>query len=372
MLKKRLKKIKKFLKKNSAQAFLVSNFHNIFYLSSFRTLTENERESWLLITQENQYLLSDGRYFDSQKLQSKDLYSYLLITPENNFLKLLEKIFLKEKIKKCFFEAEDLKFFELEILKKSFSFVDFLPSYQMVIKQREIKDEKEIEAIKKASEASDQCLREILKTLKVGQSEKEIAFQIEFWLKKNGFDLAFYPIVAIDENSSIIHYDTRLNGEKKIKKNSLILIDFGAKYNHYLSDITRVIFFGKPKQEILNVYQKLFQAQIKTVDFFKQKVVSQTKIKEVDLFCRKEIDKAFLPVYPHSTGHGVGLEIHEYPKLSLLNEDFFQKNQVLTIEPGVYFEGRWGLRIEDTVFLSSSGFETLTKFPKEPIIIKWL
>lgn len=353
-----IKKFKKTLQENSLDAFLVSNFYNIFYLSEFRTLTENEREAWMLITSKNNYLLSDSRYINREDKEKR------LITPEKGFIKHLQEIFKEEKIKTCGIEADDLKISEFNKLKKYFPQINLIETEKLLLKQREIKDEKEIDKIKKACQIADQCLTEIIKTIKTGQTEKEIAFKIEFWLKEKGYDLAFYPIVAIDKNSSIIHYDTRNGNNKKIKKNSVILIDFGVKYQSYLSDITRMVFFGKPTDEQINVYQNLLSIQEKTL---KNNYSKTTQ--EIDQYCRKLIKEKNLPNYPHSTGHGVGLEIHEYPKIAPNSQDKLLENQIITIEPGIYFQEKWGMRIEDTVLVKKNHLETLTKFTKKPLII---
>ena len=389
MLQPRLDKLRKTLKEKRLDAFLVSNSYNILYLSGFKTLTDNEREAWLFITAKNSYLFSDSRYLSfpprnmvRDKLQraivplgksrkidppvkpEDDGLERKLITPENSLIKHLKRIIVEEKIRTLGIEGEDLKINEFNKLKQELR-VEVVPTERLIIKQREIKDGEEIEKIRKACQIGDECLTEIVKTIKIGQTEKEIAFRIEFWLKEKGFDLAFYPIVSVDANSAVPHYDTKSGNNKKVKKRSIILIDFGAKYQDYLSDITRMVFVGKPKGEILNTYNHLLDTQTKTIQKLHLRGVRQgvAKLKEVDSFCREKLN------YPHSTGHGVGLEIHEYPKISITSADILLPNQVVTIEPGVYFEGKWGVRIEDTVVVKKKGVEILTKFSKQLLTI---
>lgn len=361
-MKQRLDKLRQALKEKNIDALLVSNFYNILYLSGFKTLTENEREGWMLVTTRKSYLFSDSRYLNlkTQNLNGKSTSQILkLITPETGLIKHLQGIFQEEGIKTCGVEADDLKIFEFEQLKKYLPETKFIPTEKLIIKQRETKDETEIEKIKKACEIADQCLKETLYLIKVGKTEKEIAFKIEFWLKEKNYDMAFYPIVAVDENSAVPHYDTRNGDNKKVKNGSVILIDFGAKYENYLSDITRMIFVGKPNNEMLETYKKLQKIQNLTTAHLEDGMAT----KEVDEFCRKKI------TYPHSTGHGVGLEIHEYPKISFTSTETLHKNQVVTIEPGVYFEGKWGMRIEDTVLVKENGVEVLTKFSKDLLVL---
>ncbi len=360
MFKIRVEIFRKTFKEKNLDAFLVSNFYNIFYLSGFKTLVPEEREAWLLITTKNSYVFTDSRYSSGQTKNIK------LLTPEKGLVKHLQEIISEEKIKSVGIEAEDLKLIEFQHFIQYLKEVRFVPTERLIVKQREIKEAGEAEKIRKACRISDECLAEIVKTIKLGQTEKEIAFKMEFWLKEKGFDLAFYPIVAVDENSAVIHYDTRGGSNKKAKKGSVVLVDFGAKYQDYVSDTTRVIFVGKPSNEILNTYSKLLAAQTKTV----LKSHAGSEGKEIDALCRQLLTaRSPLFTYSHSTGHGVGLEVHEYPKIAPRSEDKILPGQVITVEPGVYFEGKWGMRIEDTVLVKKDGVEILTKFSKKPLMI---
>jgi Xaa-Pro aminopeptidase len=347
-------------------ALLVSNFYNILYLTGFKTLTDNERAAWILVTKNNNYLFTDGRYLNKNyKLRITD-YELKLIEPGRSVLSHLRQIIKKEKIKKLGVEGEDLKLSEYERLKKTLPDINIVSTEKLIIKLREIKDGGEIDKIKKAGEIADRCLKEVIKTIKVGMAEKELAFKIEFWLKENGYNIAFDPIVAIDKNSAIPHYATK-DGQGRIREGSVVLIDFGAKYQDYVSDITRMVFIN-PKAQTIKIYHALLTIQEKTITTLVRPHQSCT---DIDQACRKLITNCQLPNYPHSTGHGVGLEIHEYPKISQTSTDEIKFGQVFTIEPGVYFEGKWGIRIEDTVYINNRlQPKTLTKFSKQPLIIK--
>jgi Xaa-Pro aminopeptidase len=252
-------------------------------------------------------------------------------------------------------------------MKEFLTNVEMISLEKLIIKIREIKDEVEINNLRTACQIADQCLDEIVKTIKIGTTEKEIAFKIEFWLKEKGYDMSFYPIIAIDKNSAIPHYDTRNGINENVKKNSIILIDYGAKYKNYHSDTTRMIFVGKPTDEMINTYKILLNAQEKTI---KQLKIDNNPV-SLDQFCRRELtSNNQLPSYSHSTGHGVGLQIHEFPKISFTSTDVLLPNQVVTIEPGVYLNDKWGMRIEDTVLIKEKGqVEVLTKFSKQLMVI---
>ncbi len=356
----------KIFTENKIDAFLVSGFYNILYLTNFKTLAPQEREAWVLIAENKTYLFSDGRYLDKLKVKSEKLkVEYRLITPEKGLAHHLQEIIRQERIRRLGFEAEDLKFNEYGSLSKKLNGIKLVPLNKKISQLREIKKRDEIQKIKKACEISTRCLKEIIKTVKIGQTEKEIAFRIEYWIKGKGYEAAFDQIVAVDQNTATPHYDTK-SGDAKIKKNSILLIDFGSKFQDYCSDMTRIFFVGRPTNELENIYNKLLDVQKKTT-----KQISQVlQLKAMDRFCRRELQKNGLPNFPHSTGHGLGLEVHEFPSISSKSKDKVVENQVFTIEPGAYYPGKFGMRIEDTILVGKDNQPIiLTKFPKEAIII---
>ncbi len=375
MIQQRIKKLRKILVEKNLDGFLVSNFHNVLYLTGFKTLTENEREAWTLVTKNNIYLFTDARYMSfPRKRESREMdppikseddnVKYKLITPEKGLIKHLQEIVEEERINQLGFEGDDLKVNELQKIKDHLTNIKTVSLEKFIIKIREIKDEEEINNLGTACKIADECLEDVTKLIRPGISEKEIAFKIEFWLKEKGYDMSFYPIVAVDKNSAIPHYDTRAGNNEKVKKNSIILIDYGAKFKDYHSDTTRMIFTGKPSGEMINTYQTLLNAQTQSIERLK---IDSNPV-SVDQFCRRLMTTNLS--YPHSTGHGVGLQIHEFPKISFTSTDVLLPNQVVTIEPGVYFENKWGMRIEDTVLIKEKGeIEVLTKFSKKSLII---
>ncbi len=373
MLQQRVEKLRKILAEKNLNGFLVSNFYNLLYLTGFKTLTDDEREAWGLVTKDNIYLFTDSRYIKDQKSKIKttnqilNIFQPKIITPEKGLIKHLQEIVKEEKIQRLGFEGDDLKVNELQKIKEKLINVELISLEKLIIKVREIKDRDEINKIRTACQISDQCFKKIVRTIKVGTTEKEMAFKIEFWLKEKNYDLSFYPIVAVDKNSAIPHYDTRNGRDEKVKKNSIILIDFGAKFQDYHSDMTRMVFVGKPTDEMIDTYRTLLNAQERTIEQLK---IDSNPV-SVDQFCRQQLTIANQQLtYSHSTGHGVGLQIHEYPKISFTSTDVLLPNQVITIEPGVYLENKWGMRIEDAVLIKENKqIEVLTKFSKRPLII---
>lgn len=365
MFEQRIDRLRKILVEKNLDGFLISNFYNILYLTGFKTLTDDEREGWGLVTKNHVFLFTDSRYLnDKIQITNNKFLILKLITPEKGLIKHLQEIAVEEKIQRLGFEGDDLKVNELQKLKEQLINVELVSLEKLIIKIREIKGENEINKIRIACQIADQCLEEIVKTIKIGTTEKEIVFKIEFWLKEKNHDLSFYPVVAIDKNSAIPHYDTGNGNNEKVKKNSIILIDFGAKFQEYHSDMTRMIFVGKPADEMISAYKTLLNAQEKTIEQLK---IDNNPV-SIDQFCRQQLTSH--QIYSHSTGHGVGLQIHEYPKISFTSSDVLLPNQVITIEPGVYIEDRWGMRIEDTVLIKENKqIEVLTQFSKQPLII---
>ncbi len=362
----RVNELRTKLNSNNIDSLLISNFHNILYLTGFKTLTTDEREAFVLLTKKNIYLFSDERYLTKNSQFPIPNFQSRLIEPQRGLITHLQEITKEENIKTLGFESEDIRYFEFDSLKQRLFPIQLVPTHKLIIGIRELKQEEEVKRIREACKIADQCLEEIAKTIQVGMSEKEVAFRIEFWLKEKGYDLAFDPIVAVDANSSLPHYNTK-TGRGIIKKGSVIMIDFGAKYEDYLSDITRMFFYGKPQAATTNIYNILLNAQEKTLG----KLSFVKYLKEADEYCRRLITSEKLSSYPHSTGHGVGLEIHEYPKVSFNSLDIKKAGQVFTVEPGVYFQAKWGMRIEDTIVITEDlKVEALTKYPKSLQIIE--
>lgn len=356
----RLKKIKKILAKEKADALFVSNPYSIYYLTGFKTLSPQEREAFVLVTETKTSLFTDPRHDTSFSDNSIEVR---LITPQKNLVKNLSEIIKEEKIKTLGFEEEDLKFREYKYLNEKLK-VKLKALKNVIPKLREIKEKAEVENIKKACHLADECLKQIVRTVKVGVTEKEVAFRVEFYLKKKGYDISFQPIVAFDQNSAIPHYNT-WDDSGVLKKDSVVLIDFGATFQNYCSDMTRMFFMKNVSSEVINLYKKLLKVQEETM----KKIKTFKKTREIDKYARELLKKESLPSFPHSTGHGIGLEVHELPSISQKSRAEIRDCQVFTVEPGVYFAGKYGLRVEDIVWVNNGIPKVLTGFPKAPQIL---
>ncbi len=354
MFLKRIGSLQSLLVKNKLDALLISNPYNIFYTTGFKGLSPEDREAFAFATQKKTYLITG-------KLYKPSYPNTLYFGPGKRLSYYILDIARKEKIKTIGIEGTDLKVSELEVLKKNLPTLTFTNTKNPIQELRAVKSNEEISAIRQACKISDECFTEMARVLKIGMTEREITLRIDRWMKDKGFDGAWYPpVVAVDQNAAVPHHDSRTS-DVRIKKNSLLLIDMGAKYKEYVSDITRMFVFGTPTNEIRNIHEKLLDTQIKTIKFLKKGMTGET----VDSYCRKLLEKDKLPSHPHVTGHGVGLEVHEDPHITINSQQLIQPGNAITVEPGVYFEGRFGMRIEDTILVTDSGTEILTKFPKK-------
>jgi Xaa-Pro aminopeptidase len=218
---------------------------------------------------------------------------------------------------------------------------------------RQVKDKFEIRAIRKAAAVAQKALGRILAKIRIGISEIEIAAMLEFEMKKCGVQPAFETIVAFESNSAMPHHHPTA---KKLKKVDTILIDFGAKLNGYCCDLTRCFAVGRVNDFYRKAYKAVFEAQSNALKMVKTGV----KAKKVDAAAKKIITAAKMPPYGHGLGHGVGLEVHELPVVSIISKDVLQQGNVITIEPAVYLGGKFGIRIEDNVLITDRGCKILS------------
>ncbi|OGY24793.1 MAG: hypothetical protein A2126_04730 [Candidatus Woykebacteria bacterium GWB1_45_5] len=230
---------------------------------------------------------------------------------------------------------------------------------------RAVKDEIELERIRKAVEVADKTFDRILNFVKPGLTEREIAWEMEKFMKEAGVErLAWEPfIVAAGANSSMAHWGA---SGTKIKEKDMILVDFGCVYQSYCSDLSRVIFVGKPSAEQVKIYKLVLEAQKFGIGLVKEGRIGSTVDKKTRLFLEKRLSvRQAKNIYRHALGHGVGLEVHELPPLSIRHKHKLAAGNVVTVEPGIYIPGWGGVRIEDMVLVTENGGKVLTKASKK-------
>ncbi|MFA6471172.1 MAG: aminopeptidase P family protein [Candidatus Latescibacterota bacterium] len=237
---------------------------------------------------------------------------------------------------------------------------DLLPCAGMVEEFREVKEPEEISAIKKAQRISEKVFTEVLTLVHEGVEERELAMEIDYRFRKEGGEhSAFETIVASGPNTSKPH---AVPTRRKIKRGDLVLFDMGTVVDGYASDMTRTVVLGKADRKQKERYRIVLEAQQAALEG----ISAGMKCCEADFLARNSIEKAgYGPEYVHSLGHGVGLEVHESPSLSRNSQLVLKKGSVVTVEPGIYFPGWGGIRIEDLVVITETGCLNLTKAPKE-------
>lgn len=379
----RLLKLKTIIKEQKLDALLVSSIPNITYLTGFSNFSKAEREAYLLFlprptrslasrpTRSRHktplgtygYILTDGRYGEAVYEKVKG-FKLLEISSNNSLTNLLIEVVKENKIKQIGFEPQNLNVSEFIQFRKKLKPARLIPTKQLVEQMRMIKGPEEITKIEQACKLGDKAFDYILGKIKEGITEKELAFELELYIKRQGTDISFPPIVAFGKNSSVPHHQTSYS--KLITPNS-ILLDFGVKLNNYCSDMTRTVFFGKATDEQKHIYQIVLEAQKHAINsLYTKYYIQNTEVKasEIDNAARKYIIENKYPAIPHSLGHGVGLEVHESPRLSPQSKDILKPGMVFSIEPGIYLKGIGGVRIEDLVVLEKSGLRLLTNSSK--------
>ncbi len=334
-----------FQKNSEFDYFLVSKTENIYYFSQFWGSF-----GWLLISKDGKKtLITDGRYAETaQRLDC----AFRLFNAD------FTAKFGKSITRKVACE-ESLTLGSLEKLKKYFPKADFAPQKNIIETLRRVKNDTEIGAIEAAQDHVDNVLLPFLKVhLKAGITEQSLNFKLQQVLQSEGkFGLSFPSIIAFGENSSRPHH---VSGERRLRLGDNILIDCGTTHNHYCSDMTRNFVFGESSAKYIAKYEMLLTAQQAT----NAKITAGASSQAVDQFCRDALGPE-APYFTHSLGHGVGLEIHELPNLSQRSDFTLQTNEVVTNEPGLYYPGEFGIRIEDLVLVTDDHPRILSRFPKD-------
>lgn len=343
----RIKKLTEGLK--DGEGLYISGYPNIFYYSGFTS-----EDARLIVTKDNLILLTDSRYTVQAKQQAADF--------EIRDIRDVDKIIDGIGINSLGFEEEKLTVKELAKINREG--IRVFPAGERIGKPREKKDAKEIERIKAAEELGDRAFSHVLDIIKPGMRERDVAFEIEFFMRKNGASaLSFETIAASGVRSAMPH---GVATDKIIYKGELLTLDFGCVLDGYCSDMTRTVAVGEIGSREKEIYDIVLKAQQAACEF----VGAGKKCADADAVARKIIsDAGFGDNFGHSLGHSVGIEIHENPNLSPKSSAVLEPGNVVSVEPGIYIEGFGGVRIEDLVVIGEKNTVNLTKSVKELIII---
>jgi Xaa-Pro aminopeptidase len=338
-------------------ALLVSALPNIRYLSGF-----TGDNGLLLVTPESTTLFTDPRFAIQA---SEECTCAIKIAPRGPVDPYAMEAIRRKKLKRVGFEATRIIYDVHRRLKEALPLGTTLKPIGPVIENlRMVKSEEEIGRIRRSVQTNSQAFEKTVQSIRPGVSESSIAAELEFQMRRLGAEKpAFETIVAAGPRSALPHARP---GNQKASVNELLLIDMGSCQDGYMSDMTRVLFFGKPNSRIRSMFQAVLEAQLAAIAAVREGITAQ----QVDRKARQVLEsKGLGKAFVHSTGHGLGLEIHEPPRIGRRDKTKLQTGMVITIEPGAYIQGFGGIRIEDTVLVTKNGCEILTGTPKELMVL---
>ncbi|MCR8969328.1 Xaa-Pro peptidase family protein [Facklamia sp. 7083-14-GEN3] len=351
----RINKLRQSLKEQEFDAIYVTDLLNVRYLTGF-----TGSAGAVFVTKDKAFFITDFRYTTQASHQVK---SATVVIHQNGVDQEVKNLIDQEKVKTLAIEADNMNVGQYLRIKDLFA-TEIKASQGLIEKIRLIKDESELETIRQACEITDQAFEHILTFIKPGVTEIQVANELEAFLKDKGSTgMSFDTIVASGERSAMPH---GVASEKVIEDGDVVTLDFGCYYKGYSSDMTRTIAVGSISDKMKEVYEIVLEAH--------QRVIREAKAgmtgKEVDALARDYItEKGYGEYFGHSTGHGVGLNVHEGPAVSSRSEAVMKTNMVITDEPGIYLPGIGGVRIEDDLIVQEDRVISINRSPKELIII---
>ncbi len=355
-----LKEVKNKLLEKELDALFVLNIENsnivtTHYLSGFTGAF-----AALLITQEREMIITDSNYWEQVKKESN--FELVKYAPPKTFFGTILDLIRSLNIKKMGVEKDRISAGFFEALQSSVN-VAFEDVSMLIFEIRAKKSSDEIEKIKVAVEIAEEAFKKMLEIIKPGMKEYEIATYLECQIKSMGFNVAFDSIVASGYQSAL---PVGKASDKIIDKGEPVIVDWGARYQGYNSDLTRVFCIGEPSDKVKHVHKIVYDAQQKAIEALKAGITG----KEIDLIARNYIaENGYGEYFGHDLGHGIGLEVHENPALSFWYDRPLEEGHVVTVEPGIYLENEFGIRIEEDVVVRKDGCQILTTLTREIIIV---
>jgi Xaa-Pro aminopeptidase len=352
---KRIEDVRKLIITKRLDGVLINSPHNKFYLGELFSSS-----GYIFITRSNQYILVDFRYFEEVKGKNR-LFEVVLLSRKNTIEKLLNSIIAIEGLNKIGFEGIEISYDVFQSLQERVN-CNF---YSLDLsKIRSVKEGKEIENIKRACDIADAAFQHVLSYIEAGMSEKIVENELVRFMKEQGGQKeSFDSIVASGVRGALPHGKA---SDKIIKKGELITLDFGVKYNYYCSDITRTISLGKCSTELSYVYEVVKAAGEEAM----RKAKPSLTLGELDCFARNFItESGYGEYFGHNLGHGLGIQVHEYPAVAPDSDEILREGIVITIEPGIYIPNVGGVRIEEDILITRDGCCRLTNSSRELIVI---
>ena len=353
-----IKELQRLIASSDFDAALITSPENCFYFSGY--FSDN---AFILVNESHAVYITDGRYIEAAENKVKDLRVVLQTSSAHQLKEIFESMGAKTVV------VESGRMTLASYLKYSNALegIELLADGsldKLINGMRSVKSETEIAHILEAQRIAEKAFDYICSFIKEGQTEKDIQLELDYFMLRNGADaLSFDTIALAGANGSVPH---GVPSEAKLRKGDFVTLDFGAVCKGYHSDMTRTVALGEVSGEQRLVYDTVLKAQTAAIE----KMTAGTPLKEADAAARDVIKQAgFGEYFTHSTGHGVGIEIHEAPAVSERSEGVLKTGNVVTAEPGIYIPGKFGVRIEDMILIKDNGSVNLTRSPKELIIL---
>lgn len=353
---KRVKKVNEELSKRNLEGIYITNLTNVRYLTGFTGSAGS-----VLILDNINHFFTDGRYIEQSKEQVKNCKIH--IVGGNYFKYIADNNLIQERLN-IGFESEHVSVSLFKNLCDAINNIQWVQCESIVEKIAAVKDQLEIQSLKTAIEITDEVFTQIIPELKIGATEKDISAKISYLFKMNGAEGDSYEsIIGSGWLGALPHARPT---DKKFESGDFVVMDFGALYNGYHADMTRTVVIGKASDKHKEIYNIVLESQLAGIKKAKAGITGA----EVDNACRTVINKAgYGDKFIHSTGHGIGLEVHTYPRVSSINKKALLENYVITIEPGIYLEGWGGVRIEDDCLINKNNCTPLNKSTKEMLVL---
>lgn len=353
----RYEKLRAEMRRLGLDAVWITSEANHQYFSDF-----HNPDGWMLVTAEKSYVFADFRYVEAAK--NEVFPECTVILPEGGRGKYLLPLFEEHRIRTVGYEDADLTCRAYNALTKDLSECEFVPLGAALEEIRSVKTEDEIEKMIRAQRIAEAALDHVLKMMNYNMTEIEVAAELDYFMKRNGADKPGFETIAVSGTASSVPHGVPRNVKLE---SGFLTMDFGACVDGYRSDMTRTVVIGKADADMRRLYNTVLQAQLAALDA----IAEGKKNADMDKVARDIIDNAgYKGAFGHSLGHGVGLKIHELPNLSwAVGERTLRAGEIVTVEPGIYLEGKYGCRIEDMVVVTAGGNRNMTSAPKEMIEI---
>lgn len=349
---KRVSKLQAVLQAQGLDAMLITSGVNRRYLSGF-----TGSSGYVLVTGDESYLLTDFRYMTQAADQAQGLK---VVQHEPKFIDSVRELLPKGGKVRVGFEQDDVTFSAYTSYAAALQPAELVPVSKAVENLRMFKDEDELAVMQRAADLADRTFSHILNVIKPGMTERDVDLEMEFYMRSHGAtSSSFDTIVASGERSAMPH---GVASSRVIQGNELVTFDFGALLDGYCSDLTRTIALGTPAPKLKEIYDVVLEAQLHALAHIKPGMTGR----EADALARDVITRyGYGEYFGHSTGHGLGMEVHEWPRLSKVGDEILEPGMVVTVEPGIYLAGLGGVRIEDDIVITDSGISLLTHSSKE-------